>query len=246
MYDKAVSTPDEKRIHFEIKPQPNFFTCGQTCLQAVYNYYDDSIPLQTLIGKIPQLDSGGTLAVILACHALKRGYKATIYSYNLNIFDPTWFGLPMATIRDKLVAQLEFKCDERINTITHHYLNFINLGGTVRFRDMNHRLIQYYLKKDIPILTGLSATYLYRSARETGPRCDYDDLRGEPCGHFVVLCGYNKETRNVLVADPLFPNPFQEPQHYSVDLDRLVCAIMLGVITDDANFLIIEPRKESY
>ena len=34
------------------------------------------------------LDQGGTLDVFLANHALQRGYKATILTYNLDLFDP--------------------------------------------------------------------------------------------------------------------------------------------------------------
>lgn len=231
----------EDRIHFQILPQPNDFTCGPTCLQAVYEYFGERIDLHQVIDEIPQLREGGTLAVILACHALQRSYKAKIYSFNLQVFDPTWFELKMPELKNKLAQQLETKRDERQQIIIRKYIQFIELGGQVCFQDLNHRLLQRYLKRDIPILTGLSATYLYRSAREIGPRCDYDDLKGEPAGHFVVLCGYNKETRHAHVADPLYPNPLQEPQQYTVKLDRLICSIMLGVLTDDANLLILEP-----
>ena len=81
------------KMHFalEILPQPDQFTCGPTCLQAVYRYFGDSVPLPKVIDEIPQLEDGGTLAVVMACHALARGYQATIYTYNVNVFDPTWF-----------------------------------------------------------------------------------------------------------------------------------------------------------
>lgn len=38
------------------------------------------------------------------------------------------------------------------------------------------------MKNEQPIIVGLSATYLYKSAREFGANLDYDDLRGEPTG----------------------------------------------------------------
>jgi hypothetical protein len=34
----------------------------------------------------------------------------------------------------------------------------------------------------------LSATYLYQTKREFDN--EYDDIRGNPVGHFVVICGY--------------------------------------------------------
>jgi hypothetical protein len=71
----------------------------------------------------------------------------------------------------------------------------------------------------------------------------YDDVRGEPTGHFVVLAGYDRKERSVLVGDPLKPNPVAQTQYYQVSIYRLICAIMLGVLTFDGDLLIIEPQR---
>ena len=108
--------------------------------------------------------------------------------------------------------------------------------------DLTSELIRRFLKNSTPILTGLSATYLYRAKREFGRDSIPDDVRGAPVGHFVVLCGYDQSNRTVLVADPLHPNPFANEQTYAVEIDRVKNAILLGIVTHDANLLIIEPR----
>jgi hypothetical protein len=110
--------------------------------------------------------------------------------------------------------------------------------------DLTAGLIRKYLKRKVPILTGLSATYLYRDPREFGPTSDQDDVRGFPAGHFVVLFGYDPKTRGVLVADPLMPNPLGSQQKYVVGVDRVICAILLGILTYDANLLMIEPSRK--
>jgi hypothetical protein len=61
----------------------------------------------------------------------------------------------------------------------------------------------------------------------------------------VVLCGYDPETRDVLVADPIRKNPLAGSQRYVISIDRVICAILLGIVTYDANLLIIEPRRSS-
>jgi hypothetical protein len=66
------------QLQLAVLPQPDYTTCGPTCLQAVYEYYGDSLPLEQVIAEIDPLPGGGTLAVSLACHALERGYTATI------------------------------------------------------------------------------------------------------------------------------------------------------------------------
>jgi hypothetical protein len=56
------------------------------------------------------------------------------------------------------------------------------------------------------------------------------------------LWGYRREDRHVLIADPLAPNPLAPDRYYGVDIYRLVCAIMLGILTFHGNLLIIRPR----
>lgn len=234
-------------LYLDISPQPDQTTCGPTCLHAVYRYYGDPISLDQVISEVTDLKGGGTLAVYLACHALSRGYRSTIYTYNLQVFDPTWFALKGPGISEKLRLQLEYKRDNPILEVaTRAYLRYLELGGRLRFEVLTAVLMRRFLNRGIPILTGLSATYLYDSARECaeGQTLYYDDVRGESMGHFVVLSGYDRALRHVLVADPLKPNPMSSGQHYRVDIYRLICAIMLGVLTYDDNLLIIEPRRE--
>jgi len=226
----------------EILPQPDDFTCGATCLHALYRYYGEEPPLKQVIDEVQHLEGGGTLAVLLGCHALRRGYRATMYVYNLQIFDPTWFGKGTDHLRKKIRDQMEFKDDPKLRIASEGFLEFLHLGGELRFEDLTRGLIRAHLNRKAPILTGLSSTYLYRHPREYGPKSDSDDVRGEPAGHFVLLRGYHKEDRTVSVADPLSSNPYSESQMYDVDIDRLVCSILLGALTYDANLLVIEPK----
>jgi hypothetical protein len=233
----------QTRLSLDIQPQPDETTCGPTCLQAVYRYYDDDLPLEQVIEEHRQLREGGTLAVFLACHALRRGYKATIYTYNLEVFDPSWFVPEPKDLRERLSRQLDYKHEPRIEVATEGYLEFLELGGRLRYEDLTRSLIRRYLRRGVPILTGLSATFLYQTPREYGPDDEYDDLRGEPSGHFVVLSGYHRESKLVTVADPMHPNPMAPSQYYDITIDRVLCAILLGIVTHDANLLIIEPRR---
>lgn len=212
----------------------------------MYNFYGDAISLQQVVTEARQLEEGGSLAVLLACHALRRGYRAKIYTYNLQMFDPTWFRVPEVDLSAKLRAQREHKKSRRVNYFTDFYLEFLELGGQITLEELTPSLIRRYLNRGIPVLTGLSATYLYRCSREidSGPKTlVYDDIRGYPTGHFVVVCGYDRTRREVIVADPLFPNPTSEGAEYAVKIDRLICSILMGIVTYDANILILEPPE---
>ena len=107
------------------------------------------------------------------------------------------------------------------------------------------KLISRYISRGTPIITGLSSTYLYQDPREVPPDDRPDDIAGLPTGHFVVLAGYDRPSRSVLIADPYANNPVADEHTYVVPIDRVVCSILLGVITYDANFLVIRPGKST-
>jgi len=224
-------------------PQPDETTCGPTCLQAIYAYWGAEEPLQSVIDRTRKLENGGgTFAVFLACDALRRGWRATIYTYNVTVFDPTWFA-PGVDIADRLQLQREAKTERRLHHATEGYLEFLGLGGRLRFVDLTRSLIRGLLRRRLPILTGLSSTYLYRTAREFGPDDVPDDVRGTPSGHFVVLAGYDRARRSVLVADPYGPHPYGPSHEYWMSIDRVVGSILLGIVTHDANLLVIQPPE---
>lgn len=225
--------------------QPDETTCGPTCLHAVYRFYNDPIDLERVIKEVHKFEDGGTLAVWLGCHALQRGYEATLYTCSLQLFDPTWFKRENVDIYKKLQQQMRYKKDPKMRRASRAFLDFLHLGGKISFADFNRELLRKFLTQQTPILTGLSATFLYQSAREiNGPKMEYDDVRGEPTGHFVVLCGYNRIKRNILIADPHEMNPFSPTHKYQVHIDRVLCSILLGILTYDANFLIIKPKGQ--
>jgi len=228
-------------IDIRIMPQPDDVTCGPTCLQAVYRHLGRRMDLMQIISEVRGLPDGGTLAVYLGNHALKLGLKARVYSYHLKIFDPSWRGAEPAELAGKLEEQLGFKQGKKFEAASRAYIRFLELGGEIAFDDLTPELLDVPFSAGLPILTGLSATYLYDSRREYTNRQNravYDDLRGEPTGHFVVLCG--REAGKVRVADPFIGNPLADDSHYyDVEVDRLIRAILLGVMTYDANLLVI-------
>jgi hypothetical protein len=228
---------------FAMLAQPDGSTCGPTCLHAIYRHWGDDVSLEQVVREVPSLESGGTLVVMLANHALARGYAATIYTYNLQAFDPTWFATPDVDLAERLRVQRRHKSDRRLQISTKAYLEFLERGGDVRFEDLVPGLIARIVGRGTPILAGCSATYLYRAMREAPPDDRDDDVRGQPVGHFVVVYDYDSTRRSAFVADPLFENPVRRREHfYEVPVARLLNSILLGVLTYDANFLVIRPR----
>ena len=238
--DPPCTLVTQQTLDLRISRQPDLLSYGPACLHAVYAFHGDHLSLEQVTRGVHSLDDGGTLGVLLACHALERGYRATLFTYNLRIFDPTWFALPGDVLMARLRRRIETREGKKLRLASEAYLRFLSLGGKVRMEDLTSGLIRRYLDRGRPVLTGLSSTYLYRAPREVGPHDD--DIRGDPQGHFVVLAGYDREKNLVRVADPLGGSRWVESPYYPVRVERLITAILLGVLTYDANLLVIEPE----
>lgn len=227
-------------------PQPDCTSCGPTGLHALYDYWDDPISLDQVVKSVVQFErGGGTLGVILGKHALDRGYQVKIYTYNLHIFDPSWFSLSSHDLIEKLRLRIKNKQLSEKETIAHNaYIEYLRLGGVLAFEDLSPALLTRYLDQGIPLLAGLSSTWLYGAKRENSALNVDDDVAGDPAGHFVVLYGHDLNTGLVNVADPYLPNPIRDGHYYQISLDRIISSILLGVMTFDGNILVIKRKNE--
>ena len=233
-------------MNVKILPQPDDVTCGPTSLHAIYHHYGYQISLHRLISEIEMLEGGGTLGVFLGLDALKRGFDATIHSVNLEIFDPTWVNLSMEALADKLRQEYAAKHRAKLRVAIKAYLRFIELGGIVSLKDFKPGLFDRYFKKNVPLIAGVSTTFLYQSKREytnSDNMSVFDDIHGDPMGHFVVVYGENEE-KKFLIADPDCTNPIAHDHYYAVERNRLVHTILLGILTYDSLILAVQPKKK--
>ena len=221
--------------------QPDDVTCGPTCLAKVYQYYGFARPLDAIIAETPRNPDGGTLAVNLGISAIGNGFLPTVYPFGLRVFDPTWRSLGPDELLDRLRRRAEAVDNRRLERAVRAFVRYLELGGRVRLVPPSGDLLVRILRRGDPILTGLSATYLYGSARESDNR--YDDIRGHSAGHFVVVCGYRPRSRRFVVADPFRNVPLSRTGRYTVEEGRLITAILLGDQTYDAVLLTLGKRS---
>jgi hypothetical protein len=221
--------------------QPDDVTCGPTCLRKVYAYLGVDLPLDRVLGEIDRNEDGGTLAVFLGLAALRRGFRARIYSYDLRIFDPTWSTLARGELTQKIRLRIPYLTSAKGRRSATAYLEFLELGGKLGFEELTPKLLKRILDRNHPILAGLSATHLYGFSRERHDPVTHelvdDDVAGDPTGHFVVITGYEQWGRRFVVRDPSAHVPRTPDGRLVVDAQRLINSILLGDLTYDAVLL---------
>jgi hypothetical protein len=225
--------------------QPDDVTCGPTCLRKVYDFYGMDVEPERVAEAVERNEDGGTLAVFLAMAALRHGLRARIYSYDLQIFDPTWFDLQGDALVAKIRARFPYLDDAKRRRTAVAYVRYLEMGGELAFDELTPALLKSIIDRGHPVLAGLSATYLYRFTRErwdpAGGRLVDDDVAGDPTGHFVVISGYDTWGRRLTVLDPSEHVPAAEEGRIIVDAERLINAILLGDVTYDAVLLELWP-----
>ena len=230
-----------KQLDFSIRRQPDDLTCGPTCLHSVYQYLNHPLSLEQVISEVEMLGDGGTLAANLGAHAIERGFDTKIYTFNVKVFDPTWFSDSTVNIKEKLRQQSKAKAaNAKLAYVSDAYLRYLEKGGTVGFEVEIMEIVKENLLNSTPIIAGLSATFLYRCMREIPDTMVSDDVKGEPSGHFVVLTGIDLQKNSISVSDPYKANPYSEYLKYEINANHLISAILLGVVTYDANLLAIK------
>lgn len=233
------------RLDFAITPQPTETTCGAAVLQSVYKHFGLDVPVQNVIREVPQLPGGGTWAVYMGLDALRRGFAARIYTCDLQLFDPSWFEDGAPPVRDKIEEMLQAGVlPHNLVVQARAYLDFLDDGGELLMQEPATELVSRHLRQGVPVIAGLSCTWLYQARRERweGEKCIPDDIRGTSTGHFVVVHGVDSRTRNFCIADPYRHRPFPGRHDYEIPIRRFFNALMLGIVTNDAKLLVIRPR----
>ncbi len=154
-------------LGFTVEPQPDDVTCGPACLHGVYRHYGDPISLESVMSDLKMLEEGGTLDVFLANHALAAAtrprYTPTTCSCSIR---------PGSTCRaTSCVLGSKRRRPSRRNVLDCKpplaaTTSSCGSAASSSLRDLEPALLRNLLNRGTPVITGLSATFLYRSVRD--------------------------------------------------------------------------------
>ncbi|MCM8820060.1 MAG: hypothetical protein NC925_04615 [Candidatus Omnitrophica bacterium] len=185
-------------LNFNFNSKIYYQNCGLTSLNLLFRYYKISGIPKDLIRK----NRNNSLWISdLGIIALKKGFKVNLFTYSQRIFKPEWFDLPKHRILQKLYRKEK---NLLINLARKSIIEFLKLGGEIKFKILNAKTLKFYIKNKKPLLMTVSSGIIHH--------------RSMPGGHFVVLIGYDK--RNFIILNP----GEREVKKEKVDIDLLLYA----------------------
>lgn len=160
-------------LNFSLNSKPYYQNCGLKCLDALFQYYRIDKTPKDLIKK----DTNKPLWISdLGSLVLGAGLPVTLFTYSQKIFRPEWFNFS----KQKIFAKLRKREKNLlIDRARRSILDFLKLGGKLKFEVLNAERLKYYIKNKKPVLLAASSSIIHH--------------RFMLSGHFVVLIGYDKK-----------------------------------------------------
>ena len=226
-----TKTKDLKISQFD---QINPYSCIPACLQEVFSYYKKQISQEKILDSLEHPERGMAVAQA-GFFAKKSGFKPTVITNNISIFDPIWFSLTNVKLIDNLEKRKKF-VDKYNQALIDAYIKYIEATGTIKFESISADLLKKYLSQNIPIIIELASTYLYKKAKSTRPGAFDNAFKGDIEGHGVVIAGFNGD--KFKIVDPNSrQNPYNKSGIYWIPGDELMTSFSL---LDGKSILIIK------
>ncbi len=141
----------------------------------------------------------GTWSPYIGIYAMKLGYNVEIFTYDVSLFDPTWFNLSNKSLIKKLKIAIKKIKDKDKKFGVRGYIDFLREGGKLTFKIPTKKILIKFLKKKIPPMAFVNSTAYYKRKRKdfkAGKRSEF----GEVGGHCIVISGY--KNGKFIVTDP--------------------------------------------
>lgn len=209
--------------------------CGPTALKMVMEYLSGKdYDLDEIIKDADSIQKYVDWDFKLGTAAIKRGFKATIFTLSIDFFDPTWHGLSRSQLLRKLRQRLKFVMKYNKKDLHDGYIwwwyesslkaiiKFLEKGGKIVFKPITKELIISYLSKGVPVICPVNGSLMY--GRKRFYRKTFDDVKGKYFGHVITATGY--ENNRFTLTDTYEGS--KRNGLLKVDRDLLINSILLS------------------
>lgn len=178
--------------------------CVQASASILLSHYGIHKTLSEIKQEVPVYiskngDPIGTSIGHIASYFIKLGFKTTIHTTDIQIFDRSWENkntselIELLKLRKKYVKHSTYD-NNTLDVIFDGYIYFLQKKGQVVFPEIDVNYIYEKLKKG-PIFAVVNYNYFNNVAKyayDAISKCNIEDsIKGNPGTHAVVIHGYN-------------------------------------------------------
>ncbi|MBD3280341.1 hypothetical protein GF389_02360 [Candidatus Dojkabacteria bacterium] len=199
--------------------------CGPLCLVNIFENLGDKALVEDIMEDLGVTENEITYLPQLALYAHKNNLKIKYLQSNPREISPNWKGLESDKYLETLKKFQEEMDKESIWKKNLKFLiEYIEAGGEIEVDDLSREKISQYLAEGYVVLAAVEQTWLWGKRKVKG-KIEYDDLKGKPSGHFVVI--YKEDGDDFLVSDP-YPTGLEGKEGlYRVSKDTMLVSILV-------------------
>ncbi len=199
-------------------------SCGPVCLLNVYRYFGIKTELKDILKELRIDDKTTTYPAQLASHLLSNGLKTVFINTNPFVVSPSWKNIRNKELVQKLTKWLKKNKKGRWEKSAKYLLKYLKKGGEIKICDLSTKMIDEYMAEGYLLICCLEESWIWGERKIKGTN-KFDDIKGEPRGHFIIL--YDKEGEDYLVSDP-YPTGLKNRNGlYKLDKNKLLAATLV-------------------
>jgi len=199
-------------------------TCGPTCMAMIYRFYGKEISRKQILKDLKIEKDETTYTFQLARHFQNSDLKVKGIVSHPDITDFSWRDLSHKELIEKIKEWIPFNIKHRWARSALYYLYFLQEGGTIKITSLNNKIIEKALQNNSLILAPLDESWLWGKRKISG-QAKFDDLKGKTTGHFVIICGMDKDKFKII--DPYPTKKEGKEREYWVDKDQVLASILM-------------------
>jgi len=181
----------------------NIQDCVQASASQILSYYGIKKSIAEVKKEVPVYINSegkplGSSLGHIASYFLQLGFKVTLHSVDIEIFDRSWKDLDNQAFIRKLKERRKYLKharyeEEALDLVVDGYIQFLAKEGKINFPVVDQDYL-YKLLKEGPIYTILSYNFLNQVSKYkfTEDKPVQDSIAGSPSTHAVVISGYKQ------------------------------------------------------
>lgn len=198
--------------------------CGPISVYTIHQFFGTTITTAEILKDLGVSTKTSTFPSQLAQHLRSFPYDVQLLTSCSYLVSPHWIGKSSLFIAEELQQWLVHHKRSPWRKGAQFLRDYLASGGMIKIINLTTHILDEYLEGGYLILACLEESWLWGRRKIVG-KAFFDDVKGSPRGHFVVL--FDGNDHEYAISDP-FPTGLPgRSGNYFVSKDTVMISILL-------------------